>query len=122
MRQKQLLCGLSLSIGLASAACERTETSTQALTPQSGTAAPAPAPDTLPVCERPESALFDAASKAWYVSCMAKPDVAGDGYIAKLNAAGDAIATEKFVQDERDEGSKILVEKPGGRVREVEFR
>jgi predicted transcriptional regulator len=33
-----------------------------------------------------------------------------------------AIATEKFVQDEREEGGKILVEKPGGRVREVEFR
>jgi DNA-binding beta-propeller fold protein YncE len=48
------------------------------------------------VCERPESAQFDAGSNAWYVSCIAKPDVAGDGFIAKLNAAADAVVAEKF--------------------------
>lgn len=126
MKQKQLLGRLALGISLASVACEKTETSTQALTPQSSaarsasagptvsvapsaeaapsasagasSAAPpsAPAPGTLAVCERPESAQFDAASNAWYVSCMAKPDVAGDGFIAKLNAAADAVVTEKF--------------------------
>jgi hypothetical protein len=55
-----------------------------------------PAPGTLAVCERPESAQFDAVSNAWYVSCMAKPDIAGDGFIAKLNAAADSVVTEKF--------------------------
>jgi hypothetical protein len=42
--------------------------------------------------------------------------------ITLTEAIRKAIATEKFVQDERDEGAKILVERPGGRVREVEFR
>ncbi|MCI0634934.1 MAG: ribbon-helix-helix domain-containing protein [Actinobacteria bacterium] len=42
--------------------------------------------------------------------------------ITLTEAIRKAIATEKFVQDERDEGAKILIEKPGGRVREVEFR
>jgi hypothetical protein len=98
MKQEQLLGRLALGIALASAACEKAETSTRALTAQSsgapsGSAAGVPG---LAVCERPESAQFDAASNAWYVSCMAKPDVAGDGFIAKLNAAGDAVVTEKF--------------------------
>src|SRR5688500_3303047 len=88
MSQKQLLGRLALGISLTSTACEKTETSPQALTP--------PAPGTLAVCERPESAQFDAVSNAWYVSCMAKPDVAGDGFIAKLNAAADSVVTEKF--------------------------
>jgi outer membrane protein assembly factor BamB len=95
-------------MGLASAACDKTETATQALTPQvaapapqssapaSSSGAPASAPAGLAVCERPESAQFDAGSNAWYVSCMAKPDVAGDGFIAQLNAAGDAVVAEKF--------------------------
>ena len=96
MRQEQLLGRLVLGMVLASAACEKTETSTLALTAQtSGSAAPAPAPE-LAVCERPESAQFDAGSNAWYVSCMGKPDIAGDGFIAKLNAAGDAVVNAKF--------------------------
>lgn len=49
-------------------------------------------------------------------------EVADKRGITLTEAIRRAIATEKFVQDERDEGSKILVEKPGGRVREVEFR
>jgi hypothetical protein len=97
MRQEQLLGRLALGIGLASAACEKAETSTLALSAQSsGALSGSAAAPALAVCERPESAQFDAGSNAWYVSCMAKPDVAGDGFIAKLNAAGDAIVTEKF--------------------------
>jgi hypothetical protein len=60
-------------------------------------AAPALPPGVLRVCERPESAYFDAVSDAWYVSCQAKNDVPDDGYIAKINAAGTAVVTEKFV-------------------------
>jgi hypothetical protein len=60
-------------------------------------AAPALPPGSLRVCDRPESAYFDALSDAWYVSCQAKNDVPDDGYIAKLNAGGTAIVTEKFV-------------------------
>lgn len=107
MRREQLLRGLALGIGLVNAGCEKTETATQALTAQSGaaqsggaaqnvSAGAAPAPGVLAVCERPESAQFDATSNAWYVSCMAKPDVTGDGFIAKLNAAADSVVTEKF--------------------------
>ncbi len=49
-------------------------------------------------------------------------EVAEKRGITLTEAIRKAIATEKFVQDERDEGGKILIEKPGGRVREVEFR
>jgi DNA-binding beta-propeller fold protein YncE len=109
MRREQLRSLVALGIALASAACENVETSTRALTAQSsgaqtgstagGSAASgsaATAPGVLAVCERPESVQFEAGSNAWYVSCMAKPDVAGDGFIAKLNAAGDAVVTERF--------------------------
>lgn len=58
-------------------------------------AAPNP-PGVLAVCERPESAHFDATSDAWYVSCQAKADVPGDGFIAKLNGAGTAVVDEAF--------------------------
>ncbi len=123
MRRKQLLVRLALGTVLASAACEKAGSPTRAQTAQgsggqgsggqssggqgsggqgsggqSGATAAAAVPG-LAVCERPESAQFDAGSNAWYVSCMAKPDVAGDGYIAKLNASGDAVVTEKFVAD-----------------------
>ncbi len=109
MSREKCLGPLVLGVALASAACEKTESSTQALTPPS-TAVPSPistssaapaasaaaTPVALAVCERPESAHFDAASNAWYVSCMAKPDVPGDGFIAKLNAAADSVVSEKF--------------------------
>ena len=49
-------------------------------------------------------------------------EVASKRGITLTEAIRKAIATEKFVQDERDEGAKILIEKPGERVREVEFR
>jgi predicted transcriptional regulator len=49
-------------------------------------------------------------------------EVANRRGITLTEAIRQAIATEKFVQDERDGGGKILIEKPGGRVREVEFR
>jgi len=74
-----------------------------------GTGAPAPAPaptpapaaplppGTLAVCERPESAYFDAGSNAWYVSCQAKNNVPGDGYVTKLNADATAVVTEQFI-------------------------
>jgi hypothetical protein len=65
--------------------------------------APAPAPalpaGTLAVCERPESSYFDAGSSAWYVSCQAKNNVPGDGYVAKLNADATAVVTPRFVTD-----------------------
>jgi hypothetical protein len=108
MRRAQWLGWLALGAGLASAACKKSETSTRGLIAQSSGAqtsaaggsvaggSAAAAPGVLAVCERPESAHFDASSNAWYVSCMAKPDVAGDGFIAELNAAGDAVVTEKF--------------------------
>jgi hypothetical protein len=59
--------------------------------------APATPPGSLAVGERPESAQFDPASSAWYVSVQAKADVAGDGYIAKLNADATAFVSERFV-------------------------
>ena len=42
------------------------------------------------------SAYYDAVSKAWYVSCQAKTDP-DDGFVAKLNAEGTAVVTEKFI-------------------------
>lgn len=49
-------------------------------------------------------------------------EVASKRGITLTEAIRKAIATEKFVQDKQDEGAKILIEKPGQRVREVEFR
>jgi DNA-binding beta-propeller fold protein YncE len=51
----------------------------------------------LKVCERPESAAYDAKSDAWYVSCQVKSDVPGDGFVAKLSADASTIVTEKFI-------------------------
>lgn len=50
----------------------------------------------LKVCERPESAYFDATTNAWYVSCQGKTDP-DDGFVSKLNAEGSAVVTEKLV-------------------------
>ncbi|MGH8524911.1 MAG: ribbon-helix-helix protein, CopG family [Gammaproteobacteria bacterium] len=49
-------------------------------------------------------------------------EVAKKRGITLTEAIRQAIATEKFVQKEREEGGKVLIEKRGGRVREVEFR
>lgn len=68
----------------------------------------------LKVCERPESAYFDSASNAWYVSCQAKTDP-DDGYVSKLSADGTTVVTEKLVSglDEpkgiRVSGGKLYV-------------
>jgi hypothetical protein len=40
--------------------------------------------------------FYDAANKAWYVSCQ-EGAVAGDGYIAKLNDDGKSVATQKYI-------------------------
>lgn len=60
-------------------------------------APPPPPAGSISVCERPESAYFDAGTSAWYVSCQAKADVADDGYVSKLNADATAVVTERFI-------------------------
>jgi hypothetical protein len=57
----------------------------------------APPMGTLKVCERPESAHFDSETNSWYVSCQSKADVPGDGFVAKVDGAGSAVVSEKFV-------------------------
>jgi hypothetical protein len=49
------------------------------------------------VCERPESAYYDDVSDAWYVSCQAKADVPGDGFVAQVSADGTSIVTAQLV-------------------------
>lgn len=61
-----------------------------------------PAPSgSFAVGERPESAQFDAVTNAWYVSVQGA-GVAGDGYIAKLDANASAFITERFVSGLND--------------------
>jgi hypothetical protein len=55
-----------------------------------------PASSSFAVGARPESAQFDPVTNAWYVSVQGA-DVAGDGYIAKLDASASAFVTERFV-------------------------
>jgi outer membrane protein assembly factor BamB len=100
--------GLCLLGSLAVTACPAEEEDTPAMgcdpsasstASATGSMPPAmmPPAGTLKVCERPESARFDAGSNSWYVSCQIKPDMPGDGYVTQVDGAGTMVVTEKFV-------------------------
>lgn len=85
--------------GSASSAGGPTATAPCEPTPTPAPTAPVLPPGTFGVCERPESAYFDGGSSSWYVSCMAKSDVPGDGYVTRLNADATESVTARFVTD-----------------------